>query len=98
MLYALLGVLLWRLLRQMLGERARGLALLVALLYLAHPVHTEVVASIKSRDEILAWLFGILAFSLLLDHSRTPSATRKALSAGCFLLALLSKENSVTFL
>jgi hypothetical protein len=97
LLYALLAVLLYRLLRQMLGEQPPLPALLIALLFVCHPVHTEVVASIKSRDEILAWLFGILGFSQLLVHSRTSSRGALALSTLCFLLALLSKENSVTF-
>jgi hypothetical protein len=38
-----------------------NLALVITLLFAAMPIHTEVVASIKSLDEILALLFGLLA-------------------------------------
>ncbi|HKR04978.1 MAG TPA: hypothetical protein VJY62_10105, partial [Bacteroidia bacterium] len=35
--------------------------LLITLLFASHPVHTEVIASVKSRDELLAFLFSILS-------------------------------------
>lgn len=45
---------------------SRLAAFLAALLFLAHPLHTEVTASIKSRDELLAFGFAMLAFWCLL--------------------------------
>lgn len=43
------------------------MALLVGLIFVAHPVHTEIVANIKGRDEILSFLFITL---MLLFHWR----------------------------
>lgn len=72
------------------------LAFCITLLYAFLPIHTEVVASIKSRDEILAALFSVAAW---LSFLRATKNTEKgidyrfvSLSAVLFLLAVLSKE------
>lgn len=72
--------------------------LVVALLFVTHPIHTEAVANIKGRDEILALLNFLAAawFSInYYDHSKV-----KDLIWSCvfFALALLSKESALTFL
>ncbi|MFM9950690.1 MAG: glycosyltransferase family 39 protein, partial [Saprospiraceae bacterium] len=59
--YALTVVVLFALLRQLFmyktdADRAGFIAFAAALLFAAHPVHTEVVANIKGRDEIIALL------------------------------------------
>ena len=71
---------------------------LVGLLFVVHPLHVEVVANIKSRDEILTLLFGLSAVMLLVVALEKMSW--KYLIAGlfAFLLAFLSKTNAVTLL
>jgi tetratricopeptide (TPR) repeat protein len=74
------------------------LALLVCLLFLVHPIHTEVVANVKSRDEILSLMFMVLTlhYSFLWYEMRKP----KLLLWACafYMIALLSKEYGVTLL
>jgi len=67
-------------------------SLAAALLFAAHPIHTEVVAQIVNRSELLAALFGLLF--LALHVRRGPLAG----GAVCFLLALWSKESAIVFL
>ena len=67
-------------------------ALVVALLFTVHPIHSEAVAAIVGRAELLSALFG-LSF-LLLHHRRFPLPVGSLL----FLLALWSKESAVAFL
>ena len=43
------------------GRWRRSVACLVVLVFALHPLHTEVVASLKNRDELLSFLFGVLA-------------------------------------
>jgi len=71
---------------------------MITLLFIAHPIHTEVVANIKSRDEILAFLNLIIATFLLLIAYKNPKTNFKLLIASCifFYLALLSKESAMT--
>lgn len=73
-------------------------ALITALIFTVHPVHTEVVANIKGRDEILALLgsMGALYFTLRgIDQKQLLPFLWAGL---CFFLGLLSKENTITFI
>lgn len=70
---------------------------LATALFVAHPLHTEVVANIKGMDEI-ASLFGSLLtlyFSLRFIESGKKSFLLWMFVS--FFLALLSKENAITF-
>jgi len=73
------------------------LPFVVSLLYVAHPLHTEVVANVKSRDEILAF-WGMLAtlwFTICYVQSRKWGYL--LLIFAVFLLGLMGKENTLTF-
>ncbi|PHI18353.1 hypothetical protein CEQ90_18425 [Lewinellaceae bacterium SD302] len=79
-------------------SKAFGLAFIATLLFIAHPVHTEVVANIKGRDEIMA-LVGSIAAAWLVWRSATKDSWKLAILAGvAFFLGLLSKETTITFL
>ncbi|MCS6905988.1 MAG: tetratricopeptide repeat protein [Bacteroidia bacterium] len=73
---------------------------LATFIFLLHPIHTECVANIKGRDELLALFFFLFA---LWSASKARSNNRYKFlfqfsSIFSFFLALLSKENAVTFL
>jgi protein O-mannosyl-transferase len=98
LLYALTCGLLFLLLRRLFEKQNMAFALLCALLYAAHPLHTEVVNSIKSRDEILCFLFAVGA-ALLLQRYASKGSVAALLGGGlCFFLSMLSKETGITFL
>ncbi len=96
-LYALTGFLLFMVLyRYSKGKHA--LAFIVSLLFIAHPLHTEVVANIKSRDEILSLLFILLALQAVYRYAADGRAKWLLAAMGSYLLSLLSKESGITFL
>lgn len=97
LLYALSGFVVFNFLSR-LAEGNLAIPFAAAMLFIAHPVHTEVVASIKSRDEILCFLLSILSAFGLLDYVRTSRIIWLFASGTAFFLALLSKENALTFL
>lgn len=68
------------------------------LLFTVHPLHTEVVANIKSRDEILNVFFSISALYGWVRWLDNPAPRWILASLGCYFLALLSKESAVTLL
>ena len=71
---------------------------ITVLLFIAHPVHTEVVANIKGRDEIMS-LAGSLATAIfILKYFDTNKYQYLIIGFFLFFLALLSKENAITFL
>ena len=55
-LYGLTGLVIGVLLQKWLTGNTI-LAFLIGLVFIAHPLHTEIVANIKGRDEILSFLF-----------------------------------------
>lgn len=101
LLYAATALLLLVLLERHLLPGRLWASFLTALLFVVHPIHTEVVANIKSRDEILALLFALGALKLHFDRLAQPKApgasARLAGTVVCFFLALLSKESALTF-
>ncbi len=74
------------------------LAYLIALLFASHPIHTETVANIKSRDEILAFIFIILSLRYLLQYITTNKNNRLIFSIVTYVLAILSKESSLALI
>jgi protein O-mannosyl-transferase len=73
-------------------------ALLVAVLFVVHPLHVEAVANIKSRDEILVLFFGLSAVMLLVNALEQKRWLLHAAAAVCFLAACLCKSNAVAML
>jgi len=74
-----------------------SLPFIASLLYTLHPIHTEVVANIKGRDELFGFLFGILALLYFFQFFKGRWYDFMGIFF-FFLLALLSKENAVTFM
>lgn len=74
------------------------LSLGISLLFIAHPIHTEVVANIKSIDEILSFFFCITSAFFFYNYIKTKSTGQIFLSMLCYAIALFSKESSITFL
>jgi protein O-mannosyl-transferase len=91
-LYALLALLIYQfLLRHFFPDHALG-AFVGAFLFVIHPLHTEVVANIKSRDEILSLLFIISTLHFLIHYLRWGKILHITLALFSLSMALLSKE------
>jgi tetratricopeptide (TPR) repeat protein len=98
LLYALTGFILFFTLRKLFINQSVLVPFAASLLFIAHPLHTEVVANIKSRDEIMNFLFFIMSLYTLLDYARKGSLTSLIVSVICFFLALLCKESAIIYL
>lgn len=72
--------------------RTSWFALAVTLLFLAHPLHTEAVAYISGRKDILGALFTVASIICLLRFFETHAARDGLLVALFLLLAITSKE------
>jgi len=96
-LYALVCVLLFQLLIKWLGVSRHWLAFTVVVLYAVHPLHTEIVDSIKNRDELLATFFGVLSMHslwLYFEHSKLKDFL---LSTLLLFAGLLCKTTVIVF-
>ncbi|MEM1119824.1 MAG: tetratricopeptide repeat protein, partial [Bacteroidota bacterium] len=103
LLYGLLGIILYLLLLKLFRFRSDTplpalIALLTTLLFLAHPVHTEVVANIKGRDEVMTLLGSLAALLFSLKAFESKKIWLHGVAFLLFFLALMSKENAITFL
>ncbi len=103
LLYGLAALLLFRVLSLLFGMRGKekwylGLGFGAALLWTLHPLHTEAVANIKGRDEIMTLIGSLAALYYSLRYVEKGKILSLVLACVCFFLGLLSKESTITFL
>lgn len=100
--YAACVIVLYLCLLTLLKDRFRETSSLIAfsaaLLFAAHPIHTEAVANVKGRDEIICLLLSLLSLRLVLKGLDTQKMYWHFLAGITFFLGLLSKENAITFM
>jgi len=98
LLYSLLCVLLYFTLSRLLKDYNPLLAFLTTLLFAAYPMHTEVVASIKNRDEMLSLAGGIGSLFFLHAYTQRKKMVQLIAAATCFAFGLLSKSTVISFI
>jgi len=93
LLHAAVTLLLYLVLRKLLESmpQAGTVAFVSALIFAVHPIHTEAVAWITARSELLAAFFLLGAWILHLND-------QQVLALVCLVLAMMSKESAVVFL
>ena len=96
LLYAITCSLLFYLLMLLLKGNLI-LSFLTTILFITHPIHTEVVANIKSIDEILCFLFFIVLAISFFKYYVKHQPTYQWIGFAAFVLALLSKESAILF-
>lgn len=109
LLYALTAILMYRVLLLMFPQKKKetnesklaqffNIPFIATALFMAHPLHVEVVANIKGRDEILALLgeLGTLYFTFRYLNDKTAKYLFASFAA--FLVGIFSKESAITFL
>jgi tetratricopeptide (TPR) repeat protein len=98
LLYALTCLLFYLLLCKLFEKQNLLFPFVCALLFVAHPIHSEVVNNIKSADEILCFLFGILSLFFILKAVSNKFNLYLILSGISFFLCAISKESGISFL
>ncbi len=96
--YALGCMLLFQLFSRYFFRNNQDLAFLSALLFTIHPIHSEAIANVKSRDEIFSLIFIALTFFYTFRYLETKKSIYIFWCCLVFLLALLSKEYAVVLL
>ena len=96
LLYGITAFALFFFMSRLMANKPPWIPFVVTLLFIVHPVHTEVVANIKSRDEILSFLFSIASCYSLVRYVQESKRSQIVASAGWYLLALFSKESAIT--
>ena len=94
--YSILGIIIFIFIKSLLGIKHEFLAFLTAILFIAHPIHTEVVANIKSVDDILTMIFSLVGILLLFKYIENKVKKYLIASLVLFTLSFLCKESTIT--
>jgi Tetratricopeptide repeat. len=94
LLYAITCLLIFWVLYEVFGKKWM-LPFFITLLFTVHPIHTEVVANIKSSDEILSLLGIMIALRCIQLYAAGQKKFYIALAALGFLMGSYSKESTV---
>ncbi len=102
-LYALLGLIVFNTLTHCFKnitqkrEWIKFIPFTATLLFIAHPLHTEVVSNIKGRDEIISMGASMLALLYSLKYIESKHVKYLIFTFLSLLIGLFSKENAITF-
>lgn len=94
LLHAAVSLLVYLLTRRI--AKSRVAAFTAGLLFAVHPVHTEAVAWISARCDLLAALFMLFSYFTFIVFLEKGKKTTLAISLLSFFLALISKEMAIT--
>ena len=101
LLYGLTGWVLFMVLLKLFPLRDKriykSIAFWATLIFLVHPLHVEVVANIKSRDEILSVLFGLWAIYFTLKYAENKNFKQLVYASLLLFVSLMSKETTIAF-
>ncbi len=102
LLYALMSVVLFFTLRKLFKTYSStdwylSMPFLITCLFIAHPLHTEAVANIKGRDEIMSMFGSLAALWFAIKYVETKNIIHLILTPVFFIIGVLSKENAITF-
>ncbi len=97
LLYLTLVLVLYRVLQRVFRGYSIWFPFVITLLFIAHPVHTEVVASLKNRDELLSMLFSLLTLQMLLKYHDKSKIIYLVAGLLLYVIAFLSKPTALAF-
>jgi len=98
LIYFFLSLFLFFLLKRILNRYNILFPFLITLLFMAHPVHTEVVASLKNRGEMLAFICGSGSMWFLLNYSETRGRWHLMVALLLFFIGFLCNSSVVVFI
>ena len=101
LLYALSCLVLLMVLKRLFASYKgllRYLPYLATLFFIAHPLHTEVVANIKGSDDIISFLLSISTLFFIIKYLDKHQYYNMFIATLLFFLAFTAKENAITFL
>ncbi|MCC6180679.1 MAG: hypothetical protein IT237_02480 [Bacteroidia bacterium] len=90
-LYAICVQLLFKVLSFIFEDKSEFFSISICLIFMSHPIHTEVVASLKNRDILLCFIFGMLMLLSIHQHFKTNKLFHLLYATIFCCLAFLSK-------
>jgi tetratricopeptide (TPR) repeat protein len=97
LLYSSLVILIFYVLLRLLPDHHYIFHLTACLLFLIHPIHSEVVLSLKNRDVMLSFIGGLTALLFYLRFAENKGKINLIYGFIFLLFAYLSKKDVMTF-
>lgn len=97
LLYAFFCILLFRFLQLLFPDISVWIKIFAVILFIVHPIHTELVDNIKSRDELLAAIFGMSLMIQYLKYLLDKNKYRILFFALFLCLGYFSKQTIVIY-
>lgn len=97
-MYVLASILLYLVFRRHIFREDADMAFLAGLLFLIHPVHSEIVANVKGREDIFSVIFIALTFLFSFKYNSTKKISALLFAGIFFFMAMLSKEYAIVLL
>lgn len=98
LIYWFISVLVYFILKRLFSNYNFLFPFLITLLFMAHPIHSEVVVSLKNRDEMLAFLAGLGSLWFILNYARSRNLIQLVWAFLIFIAGYLSKTSILPFL
>jgi protein O-mannosyl-transferase len=98
LLYAITLILLFNLLRRLFVKYNPWFPFIITMLWAAHPLHTEVVASLKNREEILSLMFGLMSLYCFILYASKPFIRYFILALFFFIISFVTKLSTITLI
>lgn len=103
LLYTLTCIILYKILLLLFRDmkflfKWLTLPIITVVFYMFHPIHTEVVANVKGRDELLSLLGALGAMYFALRYLENKNGNYLAFVFLLFSMGMFSKESAITFL
>jgi tetratricopeptide (TPR) repeat protein len=98
LIYFAISILLFFVLKTLLRNYNVLFPFLITVVFMGHPIHSEVVASLKNRDEMLAFLCGLGTLFYLIKFVDTNKKRYFIFSLIVFFIGYLSKSSILPFL
>lgn len=95
--WVIIVLLFFKILHRLLRNYHYLFPFIIALLFAAHPIHTEVVASLKNRDEIFMLLFALLSLDQAIRYADTRKNKHIYWAMAWFIVAFVSKPTAAAF-
>jgi hypothetical protein len=97
LLYFVCGLLVFRFLRRYFEQQSGMLFVWLAfLVWFLHPAHTEVVASLKNREEMLWMIFGFLSLEQMEKYIERSKTLYLLLALVLFGISYLAKQSALS--
>jgi protein O-mannosyl-transferase len=95
--YVIIILLFFKIMHRLFRNYHYLFGFIITLLFAAHPIHTEVVASLKNRDELFMLLFALIALWQAIRYADTRKNKHIYWAMGMFLIAFVSKPTAAAF-